>query len=278
MNIPQLKASLSFSVFAVVCFFPIIFEWHFDSIGDYNHLAHPPVNDPMVGAGNIILLSISGYMIYEAILDSFTLRSCWNVAVPRWVMILAVFASCLLFFYSDNNQPERKLAVYTCCIYGRACFYILQVFAALYGSSSMQKISHYTVFVLVMFVSVCYTFYPFGKLGALQTITPYLAILGYAVAMVVCGKGFYSGFRDIMSSDVSGFTKYRSIYYFIVAAYMLSSLTVSVSHGNKSWTAAPPEELAGYLGIDIAILSMAYTIPIRMAQYDAAVIKVRHFV
>jgi hypothetical protein len=48
MNIPQLKTSLSFSVFAVVCFFPVIFEWHFDSIGDYNHLAHPPVNDPRV--------------------------------------------------------------------------------------------------------------------------------------------------------------------------------------------------------------------------------------
>jgi hypothetical protein len=259
---------------SMCCFIPHIFHWGFK---DAELTSDSAITKSMVNTANFALMSIAGYMIFEATFDSYMLPSSTKESLPRWMMILAVFVSCALFAAEHNDNPERKLVLMVCCRYFRGCFLGIPLLVIIFDnnkSARAHKSRHIVMIALTLWVAACYILYPFDKLGALQSLTPYLVIIAILLGLYVCGNGVYTGFGDLTAPNTSGFEKYRSLFYFIMAMYFVCSVVIAIAFGNKAWPDCVEAELTAYFVLDMAILSAAFTIPTRMAQHDANTTKV----
>jgi hypothetical protein len=263
-----------FGLIGIICFIPYMCYWGFK---DVELTSDSNITKYVVNTANIALMSIAGYMIFEATLDSYMLPSPTKESLPRWIMILAVFGSCALFAAKDNDNPERKLVLMVCCKYFRGCFLAIPMLVIMFDdnrSSRFHKSRRIVIIVLTLSVVVCFILYPFGKLGALQPLAPYLAIVVFLLGLYVCGNGAYSGFGALTAPHSSGFEKFQSLFYFIMAMYLICSIGISLAFGNKAWPDCVEAELAAYFVLDMVVLSAGFTIPTRMAQHDANTTKV----
>jgi hypothetical protein len=194
---PQIILS---GLIGVICFFPYMFHWGFEGVEFTDHSA---ITDPIVSSGNVALMSISGYMISEAALDSYMLPSPPHVSIPRWMMMLGIFGSCVLFATQNDDNPERKLVLMVSCNYCRMCFLIIPM---MFDNS---KLRHIITIALIVCSGILFVLYPFNKLGPLQALAPYLIILIFGVALCICGNGIYSRFKNLTATNTTGFEKYQ---------------------------------------------------------------------
>jgi hypothetical protein len=267
------------AIIALTCYFPVILDLKMTTYDLEGWADDSTAVLRAVATANFTLLTLSVYMLFDALLDTYITELPWSHTFTRYLMLFGIAGSAILYATLSHRdvEEEKDLTLLISTHYFRSlCIFIPYVSHIIGKGKESSRTLYVLEFLMVCILTICtYVFllYPFTDIPGVVSILT--AVMIAFVIIFVVGYAIFKCRNLIDLYDVKNMARLYVVSGCLgLGMYVLATLLISQSYGAQSWGDTTPAEHVTYFVNDMIAISFLHTLPTKCAQMDFAAYKV----
>jgi hypothetical protein len=261
---------------AFACYLPLVLKMKIDDDVSWNDNSSDLHS---VSTANYALLTLSLYMLYDAVSDIYCLQLPSSYALTRFLMIIGIVGSSSVYVVLtyQNEGVETNMVALICTHYFRTICIFIPFMSHIIGfhTHAETRVAYAIEILLVGLFTTCicvFLLHPFIYISD-DILILTAACLGIWILFLMV----YTVHKIRQITDVNESKKAR---IFVVSSclgaglFLIIQSLISITFGSQSWGNTTSPEHIAYFVLDMITISFIHTLPTKSAQMDYASYKV----
>jgi hypothetical protein len=248
---------------ALLCYFPLLFDWKLLDPLDYNPSVVPFFHHSII-ASIALAFPLSIDVIFNHDLP-------WRVILSRWILLSSLVFPNILIVYGIESHPERNDVMIICNTRARQILCGGGLLTLYDRNIPYQRKFRLMIALAGALANVSLTFYPFFHTMILKVI----CALGSLFMVIGCLLSSTIDVHSFIKHPPKSFIgKYCFLQSFLLGCNVFVKVFYLIIVGRRYVMLASTHSLAVFLYTDSITAVLAFMVPNRMAIEEASVAKV----